>query len=109
MHDYTIEEDTETLVVPYDNTKTVWYLLCYNLDPSEATRYTAVSTVAQKVSTSYTRYSTFTTNTGAMSSSATYGGITIDDENAQITIANRGGSTLFRQGKTYRVIIIYTT
>ena len=109
ISDYTMEEDSETLVIPYDSTKTVKYLLCYNTNMSENTRYSAVSNEHSRVGSGYTTAITFTNNGGSMASSYQYGGISIDSENAQITLTNRGSVGLFRTGMTYKVLIVYTT
>lgn len=110
IHEITPDQDTATLTVSYDNTKTIGAVFCYNTDFSDHTASSAISSFAQLEAGSestYTRYSSYTSGGGAVVFSNQYGGISIDSENSTITISNRSGFN-YRQNKTYRVIIIYT-
>ncbi len=111
INEITPDQDTATLSVSYDNTKTIGAVFCYNVDFSDITGSSAVSTFAQLqagTESTYVRYSSYTTGSGGVVFSNQYGGISIDSENSTITINNRSGFN-YRQNKTYRVIIIYTT
>lgn len=109
LNEQTIESNTQTISIPYDITKTVVGVFCWNTNADESANSTVTGTMAKRYTTgehSYNRVLFYTSGSGVDTSTSGYGSITFDTENEQIVIESRANYP-FRAGRTYRTIIVY--
>ena len=105
----TMTENKTSFDIPYDNTKNVLHLLCYNTDMNESSASTALYVNWQKKYTGgqfHTLGYLNSANPPAETTTGSYGGATFDTVNGIITISTRANFP-FRNGRTYRIIGIY--
>lgn len=111
IQDVTVAATSETLEnIPYDNTRTVGVALCYNTNWTEADGKVNTMVFSKKSTTSTSRMgcTSYTSAQYSDTFSAQYGSATIDDVNGVISFTGRSGYN-FVSGKTYRIVLIYTT
>ena len=102
----------DTLVSNYDTTRTIDAVYFYGTDLVVGTAYNVVFGFFERNrdNGNYTGLTGYNSGNGTESITAQYGSLVIDSVNGTITMASRtGGNYSFPNGKTYRVIIIYTT
>ena len=110
--DITISENSLTFEADYDPTKVVEGIMVYNLDRTETQRDTAIGIA-------YTNYSVGSPTNYGLRIYSDYQGATratinsfvdpvFDSTTGKVTIAiGSSGNTVWRTGRTYRVIIMY--
>ena len=112
--DVTISENSLTFEADYDPTKVVEGIMVYNLDRTESQRDTAIGiaytnyNVNSPTNYGLRIYSDYQGNTRIVTNS--YVDPTFDSTTGKVTIAiGASGNTVWRAGRTYRVIIMYDT
>ena len=105
----TLTANTNDITFSYDSTKTVLEVLCYNTNNPDSTGYNTnfLGFIKNYSGDNYIALYIGAGSGGTSSSSLQYGTINFDAENSTITISSRGGNYGFKNGKTYRIIIIY--
>ena len=108
--DVTPLTDTDTITVSYDNTKTLLNALIYMNTASYSSAYIQTSMLGHKKTNGgandIIRLAT-TTGFNGDDALSNYGSITVDDVNGTVTFVGRGGSYVFKNGQSYRVLLIY--
>lgn len=108
--DITPVTSTDTITVPYDNTKTLLNVLIYANVPTYTSNYMQTGLCGHKKvndSNMIRLGATATDYQGNDVFSGNYGSITVDDVNGTVTLVGRGGSYVFKHDVPYRVILLY--
>lgn len=109
VSDLTINADAESIEFNYDATKTPLFIVATDSDPDTESRgYSVLGISAQKKNTddTFICYQYANNYQGAVAG-GTYGTCVLDSNTGKVTLTGRGGSYLWRAGRTYRIVIIY--
>lgn len=105
----TIDTDAESIEIDYDTTKTPIFIVATDSDPdTERRAYSVLGLSAQKKNTddTFICYQCANNYQGAVAGGP-YGTCSLDPVTGKVTLTGRGGSYLWRTGRTYRIVIIY--
>lgn len=108
--DFTPPSNVTSYTVPYDNTKNVVFVACYDtVRDSSPGNYSigAIFFYNFFIATGNAKLGSVFDYQGTERSNVSYGACTIDTTNGVITVAGQSASYLFKANRTYRIIIIY--
>lgn len=102
--------DSESIEVPYDTTKSLIGVFCYDTLRSNNTTYTMTGIAWYKYRGSDTgtyKVGYLLNYQGDETGNISYGAVTVDDVNGIITLTAHDSRYYFRSNRAYRVIVIY--
>lgn len=111
VQEQTLSEDSVSITAPYDSTRKVLQVHCYNLKhpnvQSYCTNYLGFIKSYDGENGSMQSVYQGAGSNGYNAFSLQYGNIALDAENGTMTLTSRGGSYGFKKDRTYRIITIY--